>query len=219
MDKIAWNSTLSIPLSCSKTTSDFHPWEPKHCACVFYAISRTCLKPVCRAIFFSKKGVGMPNFSRFWATWQIAMKSSHWAGLPGALQLLVDNPAGLGLNMSDTTVHVRQTIMEAKRASFANVSFRWIVWWTRWKKGFWNTLFLSLFLFFGTHFRVLVRKFLIHLRMVYASPQKLAQPLHSTLAYKHGLYYLTKKNNLSQDRYDQNIEDHATAGQMHSFHS
>ena len=37
-------------------------------------------------------------------------------------------------------------------------------------------LFL-LFIFVGTHFRVFVRKFSVHLRAVYASPQKLARPL------------------------------------------
>ena len=38
--------------------------------------------------FFHRKGVSMPNFSRFWAIWKIAMKSSYRAGLHGALQLL-----------------------------------------------------------------------------------------------------------------------------------
>ena len=43
--------------------------------------SRTCLKPcfpACRknaGTFFHRKGVSMPNFSRFWATWKIATKS------------------------------------------------------------------------------------------------------------------------------------------------
>ena len=36
----------------------------------------------------------------------------------------------------------------------------------------------DLFLFVGTHFRICVRKFIVHLRTVYASPKKLAQPLH-----------------------------------------
>ena len=34
--------------------------------------------------------------------------------------------------------------------------------------------FSSVFLFVGTHFRIIVRKFLVHLRTVYASPEKLA---------------------------------------------
>ena len=37
--------------------------------------------------------------------------------------------------------------------------------------------FISPFLFVGTHFWIFVRKFLDHLRTVYASPQKLARPL------------------------------------------
>ena len=43
---------------------------------------------------------------------------------------------------------------------------------------FWNASFISIFLFVGTHFRIFVRKFLVHLRTVYAS-QKLARPLIS----------------------------------------
>ena len=35
----------------------------------------------------------------------------------------------------------------------------------------------SLFLFVGTHFRILFRTFIVHLRTVYASPKKLARPL------------------------------------------
>ena len=57
-------------------------------------LSRTWLKPCFTACgkktpghFFYRKGVGKPNFSRFWATWKIAMKSSYRAGLHGALQL------------------------------------------------------------------------------------------------------------------------------------
>ena len=38
---------------------------------------------------------------------------------------------------------------------------------------------LFLYFFFGTHFRIFVRKFLVHLRMVYASLQKLARPCSS----------------------------------------
>ena len=35
----------------------------------------------------------------------------------------------------------------------------------------------SFLYFVGTHFRIFVRKFLVHLRTVHASPQKLARPL------------------------------------------
>ena len=38
---------------------------------------------------------------------------------------------------------------------------------------------LFLYFFFGMHFRIFVRKFLVHLRMVYASLQKLARPCSS----------------------------------------
>ena len=37
-----------------------------------------------------------------------------------------------------------------------------------------------LFLFIGTHYQIFVRKFLVHLCTVYASPQKLMQPLNFT---------------------------------------
>ena len=40
-----------------------------------------------------------------------------------------------------------------------------------------NAAFISLFLFVGTHFRTFVRKFLVHLRTVYASPQTPSGPL------------------------------------------
>ena len=36
----------------------------------------------------------------------------------------------------------------------------------------------SFLYFVGTHFRIFVRKFLVHLRTVYASLQKLARPLN-----------------------------------------
>ena len=49
---------------------------------------------------------------------------------------------------------------------------------------FWTASFVSLFLFVGTHFRIFVRKFLVHLRTVYASPQKLARPLGSVRTTK-----------------------------------
>ena len=41
--------------------------------------------------------------------------------------------------------------------------------------------FVSQFRFVGTHFRLFFRKSLVHLRTVYASPQKLARPLISTI--------------------------------------
>ena len=44
-------------------------------------------------------------------------------------------------------------------------------------KVLWNVSFVFLFLFVGTHFRIFVHTFLVHLRTVYASPQKLQQPL------------------------------------------
>ena len=44
-----------------------------------------------------------------------------------------------------------------------------------------NAAFVSLFLFVGTHFRIFVRKFLVHLRTMYASPQKLARRLWMNL--------------------------------------
>ena len=41
----------------------------------------------------------------------------------------------------------------------------------------WNAAFVSLFLFVSTYFWIFVRKFLVHLRTVYAYPRKLARPL------------------------------------------
>ena len=46
---------------------------------------------------------------------------------------------------------------------------------------FWNASFVSLFHFVGTHLRIFVRKFFVHLRTVYATPQKLARPLSTAL--------------------------------------
>ena len=40
-----------------------------------------------------------------------------------------------------------------------------------------STMRHSFLYFVGTHFEVLVRKLLVNLRTLYASPQKLAQPL------------------------------------------
>ena len=48
----------------------------------------------------------------------------------------------------------------------------------------WNAAFVSRLLFVGTHYRIFVRKFLVPLRAVYASPQKLARPLTSDHLYR-----------------------------------
>ena len=54
----------------------------------------------------------------------------------------------------------------------------------------WNAPCVSLFVFVGTHFRIFVRKFLVHLRTVYASPQKLALPLTMTAVIYHFLAHV-----------------------------
>ena len=101
--------------------------------------------------------------------------------------------AEFGLNTSQNTHeandHVRDASIEkGKRASFAhNISvFRWIVW----QRCFWNAPFILRhpFHFVGAHFRIFVRKFLVHLRTVYASPQKLARPLFS----KYVLFFIPR---------------------------
>ena len=102
MDEIAWNSTPT-PSPCVRlqTTYDF-TLESQNTVRVFYAIGGesgedfqervwSLVSPLVekkQGQFFHRKGVGMPNFIGFWATWKIATKSSYRAGLHGALQLL-----------------------------------------------------------------------------------------------------------------------------------
>ena len=114
MDKIVWN--LSPPLSLSVIVSKkprISILESQITVCVSYVVggegggdggrkiggegsglSRTSLKPCFPACgkkkhrdIFYRKIVGMANFSRWWATWKIATKLSHGAGLHGPSQL------------------------------------------------------------------------------------------------------------------------------------
>ena len=92
MDKIAWNSTpstLPLLLSVSKQRR-ISILENQNTVRVSFTLlegrgggwlSRTCLKPCFPACgtknagtFFHRKGVGMPKFIGFWATWKIATK-------------------------------------------------------------------------------------------------------------------------------------------------
>ena len=78
---------------------------------------------------------------------------------------------------SGTQSQPGQNYIWGKRSTFADILFRWIIWWTHWKRCIWKASIMSLLHFVGMHFRIFVHKFFVHLRTVDASPQKLAWPL------------------------------------------
>ena len=78
-------------------------------------------------------------------------------------------------------LHMRQTMMEGRRALWKEhvhrlLTFQYFTESCDGGKGAFE-MRQSFLYFVGTHFRIFVRKFLVHLRTVYASLQKLARPL------------------------------------------
>ena len=107
----------------------------------------------------------------------------------------VSNPSQTTHKTNDYGRHT--SIVKGKRALLANnIIFRWIVWWTQWQSCFRNWVIRLFDCFCWTHFGIFVRKFLVQLRTVYASPQKLARPLfiiHTPANYLPGTAKHKKK--------------------------
>ena len=95
-----------------------------------------------------------------------------------AMRTTYAKKTGFGLNTWRKRSRNIREYLKGKRVSFAkNILFRWI-----WKVLLkWGIRHVSLFLFVTTHFWIFVRKFLVHLRTMYATPQKLARPLFRVL--------------------------------------
>ena len=74
-----------------------------------------------------------------------------------------------------------------------------------------NASIISLFLFVGTHFRIFVHKFVVDLRAVYSSPQKLARPLIWSRILQLILAYLCKGDLTAR------VQDTLSLGPRHCF--
>ena len=96
----------------------------------------------------------------------------------------------VGFGLSTSQLHMRQTITDGRHTS-NNVSvFHWVMSW--WYRCFWNVLFVSLFQWYAfPNFCTQISR----RNMVYASPQKLAQPLPFDLPFVHS----TKWINMQRD--------------------